>query len=317
MYSRINYTTVGIFVLIFTTGMIWFAFWLAKYGLQKEFDYYKVQMSESVSGLSKDSTVKLHGVDVGSISKIRINPKDIEKVEIVLKINKGTPIKEDMVVFTEMYGVTGISYLQIDGGTNAAKTLEPTEDYFPVITTAPSWLTKTTKGLGSLADRITLLVDKSQKLLSEKNIETLGKVFDNSERLTAKGIEVEDKAIHSLEEVDITLREFRASMDEINEKLTKAAEDFSVMQKDFADIKKVTIPTIDKLMETSKNFNRVTLKFEKSLDRGDYNAKKIFEPMLVDMSILSEQITDLAKEFEQSPSDIFFKSRKARRGPGE
>ena len=310
MYSRINYTTVCIFVLIFTTGMVWFAFWLAKYGLEKEFDYYKVQMSESVSGLSKDSTVKLHGVDVGSISEIRINPKDIEKVEIVLKINRGTPIKEDMVVFTEMYGVTGIAYIQIDGGSNGAKTLEPTEDHMPIIATAPSWFAKTTKGLGTLADRITLLVDKSQKLLSEKNIETLGKVFDNTEKITAKAEEVEQKAIHSLEEVDITLREFRASMDEINNKLTRVTEDFT-------DIKKVSIPAIDNLMETIRNFNRVTLKFEKSLDRGDYNVKKILEPTIVDMGILSEEVSDLARDLKQSPSDIFFKSRKHRRGPGE
>jgi len=317
MYSRINYTTVGIFVLIFTTGMIWFAFWLAKYGLQKEFDYYKVQMSESVSGLSKDSTVKLHGVDVGSISKIKINPEDIEKVEIVLKINKGTPIKEDMVVFTEMYGVTGISYIQIDGGTNGAKTLEPTEDHMPVITTAPSWLTKTTRGLGSLADRLALLVDKSQKLLSEKNIETLGKVFDNTEKITAKAEEVEQKAINSLEEVDITLREFRASMDDINKNFTEATIDFKEMKNDFASIKKVTNPMVDKLMETSNNFNRVTLKVEKSLDRGDYNLKKIFEPMLVEIEVLSQQINDLAQQLEQSPNDLLFKGRTPRRGPGE
>ena len=310
MYSRINYTVVGIFVLIFATGMVWFAFWLAKYGLQKEFDYYKVQMSESVSGLSKDSTVKLHGVDVGSISEITINPKDIEKVEIILKINRGTPIKEDMVVFTEMYGVTGISYIQIDGGTNGAKTLEPTEDHIPVISTAPSWLNKTTKGLGTLADRITLLVDKSQKLLSEKNIETLGKVFDNTEKITAKAEEVEQKAINSLEEVDITLREFRASMDKINDKLTSVTEDFT-------DIKKVANPAIVKLMETSDNFNHVTLKVEKSLDRGDYNLKKIFEPMLVEVEVLSHQINDLAQQLEQSPNDLLFKGRTPRRGPGE
>ena len=317
MYSKINYTTVGIFVLIFTTGMIWFAFWLAKYGLQKEFDYYKVQMSESVSGLSKDSTVKLHGVDVGSISEIRINPEDIEKVEIVLKINRGTPIKEDMVVFTEMYGVTGISYIQIDGGTNEAKTLEPTEDYFPVIATAPSLFSKATSGLGNLADRIALLVDKSQKLLSEKNIETLGKVFDNTEKITAKAEEVEQKVINSLDEVDITLREFRASMDIINKNFTEATTDFKEMQKDFASIKKVTNPMIEKLMETSNNFNRVTLKVEKSLDRGDYNLKKIFEPMLVEIEVLSQQINDLAQQLEQSPNDLLFKGRTPRRGPGE
>jgi phospholipid/cholesterol/gamma-HCH transport system substrate-binding protein len=215
-----------------------------------------------------------------------------------------------MVVFTEMYGVTGISYIQIDGGTNEAKTLEPTEDHIPIIATAPSWLTKTTRGLGSLADRITLLVDKSQKLLSEKNIETLGKVFDNTEKITAKAEEVEKKAIHSLEEVDITLREFRASMDEINDKLTRVTEDFT-------DIKKVSIPTIDSLMKTSKDFDRVIIKFEKSLDRGDYNAKKFLEPTIVDMGILSEELSDMARELKQSPSDIFFKSRTHRRGPGE
>ncbi|OQX75811.1 MAG: ABC transporter substrate-binding protein, partial [Epsilonproteobacteria bacterium 4484_65] len=203
-----------------------------------------------------------------------------------------------------------ISYIQIDGGTNGAKTLEPTEDHIPVIATAPSWLNKTTKGLGTLADRITLLVDKSQKLLSEKNIETLGKVFDNTEKITAKAEEVEQKAINSLEEVDITLREFRASMDKINDKLTSVTEDFT-------DIKKVANPAIVKLMETSRNFNRVTLKVEKSLDRGDYNLKKIFEPMLVEVEVLSHQINDLAQQLEQSPNDLLFKGRTPRRGPGE
>jgi len=310
MYSRINYTVVGIFVLIFTTGMVWFTFWLAKYGLQEEFDYYKVQMSESVSGLSKDSTVKLHGVDIGSISEMRINPKDIEKVEIILKINRGTPIKEDMVVYTEMYGVTGISYIQIDGGTNEAKTLEPTEDYMPVITTAPSWINKTTKGLGNLTDRITLLVDKSQKLLSQKNIETLGNILDNAEKVTDKGVEVEEQVIVSLEE-------FRVSMDNINTKFSEATADFRLMQKDFAEIKEVTVPTISTLRETGKNFNRVTLKVEKSLDRGDYNLKKILEPVIVDTQIFLKELSTMSKELEQNPSGILFKSRKSRRGPGE
>jgi len=108
----------------------------------------------------------------------------------------------------------------------------------------------------------------------------------------------------------LTLREFRASMDKINDKLTSVTEDFT-------DIKKVANPAIVKLMETSRNFNRVTLKVEKSLDRGDYNLKKIFEPMLVEVEVLSHQINDLAQQLEQSPNDLLFKGRTPRRGPGE
>ncbi len=135
-------------------------------------------------------------------------------------------------------------------------------------------------------------------------------MFENTEKFTAKGVEVEEKAIISLDEVDITLREFRASMTKMNDKLTK-------ITKDFTDIKKVSIPTIDKLMETTKNFNRVTLKVEKSLDRGDYNFRKILEPMLVEIEVLSHQINDLAQQLEQSPNDLLFKTRTLRRGPGE
>ena len=317
MYSRINYTVVGIFVLIFTIGMVWFAFWLAKYGLQKEFDYYKIQMSESVSGLSKDSTVKLHGVDVGSVSDIRINSADVEKVEITLKINKGTPIKEDMVVFTEMYGITGISYLQIAGGTNESKFLTSKDGEIPTISTSISLINKLGSNLGNLSDRLTLMLDQSTKLFSNENIATMGRILDNVEKVTLKGEALEEKAMTSLDEVDVTLKEFRASVYKINKKFTEVTTDFKQMQKDFAGIKEVTIPTVDKLMQTSTNFNRVTLKVEKSLDRGDYNLKKIFEPVLVEIEVLSHQINDLAQQLEQSPNDILFKSRKPRRGPGE
>ena len=89
------------------------------------------------------------------------------------------------------------------------------------------------------------------------------------------------------------------------------------MTASFEAISKESVPTVKKLKETTRNFNRVTLKVEKSLDRGDYNIKKIFEPLLVNIEILSDQITALAKELDESPSDIFFKSRKRRKGPGE
>jgi len=222
-----------------------------------------------------------------------------------------------MVVFTEMYGVTGISYIQIGGGTNESKLLSPKDGEIPTISTSASLMHKLGTNIGHLTDRLTLFLEQSTKLFSDQNVATMGRILDNVEKVAARGEEVEQKAIASLDEVDITLKEFRASMDKINKKLTEATTDFKTMQKDFASIKKVTNPMIDKLMETSKNFNRVTLKVEKSLDRGDYNLKKIFEPMLVDIEVLSHQINDLAQQLEQSPNDLLFKARKPRRGPGE
>ncbi len=310
MYSRVNYTIVGIFVLLFGAGLIWFAFWLAKYGIHREFDTYQLHMKESVSGLSKDSVVKLRGVDIGRVSEIRIDPNNIEHVEIFLKIKRGTPIKRDMTAHTTMLGITGLLSVEIDGGSNASENLKPTEEYIPIIHTTPSWFSKTQKGLGSLTDDLVVISAKLKKLLNDKNVETVGKILDNSEVLTGK-------AVNSLDGIDASLEEFRSSIKTMNKNFEEATQDFEQMQVDFAAIKKISIPTIDSLMKTSRDFDRVIVKFEKSLDRGDYNAKKFLEPTIVDMGILSEELSDMARELKQSPSDIFFKSRKPRRGPGE
>jgi len=70
-------------------------------------------------------------------------------------------------------------------------------------------------------------------------------------------------------------------------------------------------------METSKNFNRVTLKVENTINRGDYNLKQIFEPMLIEIRILTNQLTIMSRQLEQNPSELLFKSRTLRKGPGE
>jgi phospholipid/cholesterol/gamma-HCH transport system substrate-binding protein len=303
MYSRVNYTIVGIFVLLFGTGMVWFAFWLAKYDLQQEYDTYRLEMKESVAGLSIDSNVQLRGVEIGRVSMIQINPKNIETVEVFVEIKRGIPIKEDMIASTQMFGVTGLLSIEISGGTNSAKTLIPTEEYIPLIKTQPSFLTKLTGDIDGVGSKIEDILIKSQKLLSDQNIDTMGKILDNTQKVTARAEELEDKLIIALEELDATLKEFRVSM-------AKVTTDFSAM-------KEVTVPTIDKLMETSENFNRVTLEVEKSIERGDYNLKKIFEPMLVDIDILLAQLNDMSRSIENNPSDLLFKSRKSMRGPGE
>ena len=303
MYSRVNYAIVGLFVVLFGAGLVAFTFWLAKYGMHSEYRLYKLEMKESVSGLSKDSTVRLRGVDVGHVAEIRIDPKNIEQIEVLVKIDSDVPVKEDMRAHTEMLGITGLLAIEIDGGSNEAKLLTAKDGEIPVIKTQPSWFSKTSKGLGNMAEDLEKVLTKANSLLSDENIENFSKTLEHIEKITARGEEIEDKTLETLREFDQRMKEYNASIAQITQ--------------DFSGIKRVSIPAIDKLYKTSKNFNRLTLKVEKSLDRGDYDMRSILSPMMVEINMLSEQVNDIAKEFKESPSDIFFKSRKSRRGPGE
>jgi len=171
----------------------------------------------------------LHGVDIGRVSEIHIDPNNIEIINIFVQIKKEVPIKEDMVASTQMLGVTGLLSIEIHGGTNEAKTLVPTDVYVPVIKSKPSMLSKLTNNLDGLSDRLTNLLSRSEALLSDKNLDNVSKILDNVEKVSAQGEAVELKAIASMEEVDTTLQEFRVSMDNINAKFTQATVDFKQM----------------------------------------------------------------------------------------
>jgi phospholipid/cholesterol/gamma-HCH transport system substrate-binding protein len=240
---------------------------------------------------------------VGRVKEIRIDPKNIERVEILLNIKEGIPIKEDMVAHTVMLGVTGLLSIEIEGGSNESRTLVPTPDHIPVIKTKPSWINTAKRDLGAMAEKLNTLLEQSQKLLNDKNLENFGQILENTKTATHRSIGL-------MAEANATLQTYRTAIKKVNRNLEE-------ITKNFSRITDESVPAIQKLTETTRNFNRVTLKVEKSLDRGDYNIKKIFEPLLIDIEILSDQINALAKEFNESPSDIFFKSRKVRRGPGE
>ncbi|RUM75080.1 MAG: MCE family protein, partial [Sulfurovum sp.] len=260
MYSRVNYVIVGLFVLLFGAGLIAIAFWLAKVDMKEQLDPYKMYFKESVSGLAKDSSVKLKGVDVGRVERIRIDPDDVERVEVVVKIRHDVPIKADMVAHVEMIGVTGLLSVIIDGGTNSAPTLKPGPGYIPVIKTKESWFFKAKKGIGTLTEQLNVLLVKSRQLFTEKNIENIDKILENTKHVTQKAKDLENSAMDSLDEMKRTIRDLNRSIQVIGQHFSVATEDFHQMQNDFHLISKATIPALKKIEQSTRNFNRVTRK---------------------------------------------------------
>jgi len=307
MYSKVNYTVVGIFVMLLTAGVVFFAFWLGNKGFDESYDLYLLPMKESVSGLSKDSDVKLKGVEIGKVSDIRVNPKNIEEVDIYLKIKHGIPIKEDMRGRISMFGLTGLAFVEIEGGSNTAKTLQPSGEKIPVIKAAPSILKRLETGLGEISDRLVSVLDQSEKVLSNENIEQFSELLEHVNQVAAKGTDVEEKMITSLEEVDKTLSEFRVSFAE----LSKHYDELAV------DLHKEVKPSLKKIDKMVTSIDALSKQIFKTVNRGDYNMQKIMQPSLNDIRELSEQLSALTRQLRHSPSDILYKSSTPRRGPGE
>jgi phospholipid/cholesterol/gamma-HCH transport system substrate-binding protein len=93
--------------------------------LEKSDTYYVSFHDVSVSGMEVGSPVKYLGINVGTISDIRINPQDITSIIVELSLKPGTPIKKDAKADIVSLGITGMKAIEIRGGTNEADLLKP------------------------------------------------------------------------------------------------------------------------------------------------------------------------------------------------
>ena len=123
MKARTSYVLVGLFVLTLGVVLIAAILWLTTGGPPKDYDFYLVYMTESVTGLNLDAPVKYKGVNRGRVREIELDPNDPERVRVLLVVQKGTPINSATKATLEYQGLTGIASINLVGGSKDAQPL--------------------------------------------------------------------------------------------------------------------------------------------------------------------------------------------------
>ena len=76
-----RYFVEGLFIIGFAVAAALFAVWLVSTG-QRDDVVYRIRFAESVSGLVIGDPVKFHGVDVGTVKAIELDPDDPRLVQV-------------------------------------------------------------------------------------------------------------------------------------------------------------------------------------------------------------------------------------------
>lgn len=133
---------------------------------------YFTRLSESVSGLELGTPVKQNGVDVGNITGITSDTADITKSVVHFDVIKGTHMKTDMVATMGSYGITGLKYLEITGGSYSSPDVRPGGEIKSELST-----------LGKITMRADSIAYKIDKLLGNVLAITESQGRDQVERL--------------------------------------------------------------------------------------------------------------------------------------
>lgn len=185
METRANYTLVGGFVIFFVIAIVAFIMWVANIDFSRNATEYDIYFSRSVTGLKEGGTVLYRGVPVGTVKTIALDSENVEKVRVTIVINGGVPIKDDAYASLELQGITGVAYIQLNGGTSQAPLLLPERGMVrAVIPTRSSVLEEVTSSLPAVLHQVSKTFEEIRPLFNDENRKSFSETLKNLQTIT-------------------------------------------------------------------------------------------------------------------------------------
>ncbi|EAH5547040.1 MCE family protein [Campylobacter upsaliensis] len=294
MENKASYFWVGIFIFgVFFASLI-FMLWLGGYSEEESFEYYEIHTQESVAGLGLKAPVRLLGVEVGSVENISIYTKQNLGVNILIKVKKETPIKEDTFATLQLQGITGLKFIQLQGGSVNSKKLT-SDDGYPVIAFRESFLATIDRQGERIFSLIKTADDKSKRLLSDENLQNIEMLLKNLAQLS-ENLNANSKAL--------------------SKNLNEASKNVALMAKEVELSAKNLRQTLQNVDESSRAFTLLMQKGARKIDSYD----ELRDALLEDLELLKIWLLEsnkAIKNLQRSPSDLIFKETQPKLGPGE
>ena len=271
--------SVGLFVIVgFVVAMV-AILWLGVAESVKKGTLYVTYFNESVAGLSKDSSIKYRGVEVGRIEEIRITP-DSDFVEVTLRIDEKVKFGHQLYSRIQSTGITGMKFVELDKQDPEQEYPLPDLPFEPPYPVIPSVLSSTEMLLTS--------VDRVLHQLDEMDIEGIGhrlRQFLDEAPIQATieqahaslyAIEILATDLHptasnlseALAAATETLRDTQYTLDTLRRNMGAINRRSEMFQQDFQE----TLQNADLLLDELRN-QPSTLIFAKPVPERDRNAK--------------------------------------------
>ncbi len=319
MNNKVNYTLVGLVVLIGIFLMLGFTYWLLQPKSKQEIKQYHINFDESVLGLNIDAPVKYRGISVGKVTSLEINPQNSEQVLVTISILKSTPIKTDTVAQLTAQGITGLSYINLSMGSDISSDLKVIKgNELPIIMTQPSFFENFEASLGSMSTKISSTLTQTEKLLNDDNQKQISLLLQRTAGFM-------DRLEKSLD--DETISHFQSSVkniDSISAKVDKIAPNVDVFIDKSVQWENKIALSFDSIMQSYIGIRGAMDEIKRAVASGEFNIKDIagdvvptMNNTLLDMQELMIKLDGLMEHYERSPGDVIFQQEEIKKGPGE
>jgi phospholipid/cholesterol/gamma-HCH transport system substrate-binding protein len=300
MDRETNYVAVGAFVMLAIALGTAFVLWYSDAQDKRIYNRYEIYFEGTVSGLTEGSPVRYLGVTVGSVKRIRLDPRQRKTVQVIVDIDSTAPIDSSTLASLNLQGITGLLYIDLEQQKSAATggPLAAGQQY-PIIRTAPSDFDLLLSSLPTLATHAVELVDHMNQVFSDENMRALKSTLENVRQAS--------------ERLPVTLREAQglvADARRASQEIEGAAAQLKVIaagaapdiQTALSRVRQVT----ENLAQTTGRLDRFVADNEPGFTHFTGESLPQLEQLLRESREAARDFRDLSRSLKQDPSQLIY-----------
>ena len=308
METRANYALIGAFVLAAAAAVIGFALWLGSSQFNRDYSIYDVVFPGPIS-LEEGASVRYIGIKVGEGESVRIDRRDASMVRARLRVDRTTPVKTDSTAIIDFAGITGVTFVQINAGSeDAGPLLPPPYQDVPVIQAGETPLAALFDGGAEIVGQAGMTIDQLGALLNDENVEAMSEILANVKDITS-AISAEDAAL--LAQTIDTL----ASLETAGDNLSEASRDITAvagsLDQELVSLNAELKVLVDELNGATGNASEMLTESRKAIEAatvlvegGASDTVQQTSMAAQELRVLIARLDRLTRELEQNPQGL-------------
>ena len=308
METRANYALIGAFVLAAAAAVIGFALWLGSSQFNRDYSIYDVVFPGPIS-LEEGASVRYIGIKVGEVESVRIDRRDASMVRARWRVDRTTPVKTDSTAIIDFAGITGVTFVQINAGSeDAGPLLPPPYQDVPVIQAGETPLAALFDGGAEIVGQAGMTIDQLGALLNDENVEAMSEILANVKDITS-AISAEDAAL--LAQTIDTL----ASLVTAGVNLSEASRDITAvagsLDQELVSLNAELKVLVDELNGATGNASEMLTESRKAIEAatvlvegGASDTVQQTSMAAQELRVLIARLDRLTRELEQNPQGL-------------
>lgn len=184
METKANYVLIGAATLLALLAAAIFAVWLSNFDFDRRYRVYDVMFEGAVRGLSQGGEVRYNGIKVGEVTRLSIDPDNNSRVLARIRVDAAAPVRPDSRAQLETNPITGVSLIQMAGGTDIS--LDQTRwGTVPRIKADPPQFDAFVQGSEGFLRQANEAVRAINDFLTPQNIKALSATLQSSAQISA------------------------------------------------------------------------------------------------------------------------------------